>query len=261
MFMAPKLTFAVIGDSAAYGTGDFDSEGRPRGWAHYLKEAFREDVNYFNFSRPGAQSTEVRSVQLPLALDVEPDICAVIVGGNDLLRNGFSPELLRANLLKTCSDLLLKGSEILMIQLHDPCQLLRIPRLLKRVLRRRVEAVNRVYEEVALELEIVLIRTREIPQVHDLKNWHIDRMHPGPSGHQLLAREMATQLRKRGWNLGLPQFQSAHQPPRSQKILWLIRNGAPWFAKRSVDLLPVALFLMAVEFLRVAREFVIQIQH
>jgi len=86
-------------------------------------------------------------------------------------------------------------------------------------------------------------------------------MHPGPSGHQLLAREMATQLRKRGWNLGLPQFQSTHQPPRAQKILWLIRNGAPWFAKRSIDLLPVALFLMAVEFLRVAREFVIQIQH
>jgi len=260
MFMAAKLTFAVIGDSAAYGTGDVDSEGRPLGWAHYLKESFREEIDYYNFSRPGAQSTEVKTIQLPRALQVDPDICAVIVGGNDLLRNGFDPDVLRANLLNTCNELLLRGSEILMIQLHDPCQLLRIPRLLKRVLRRRVEAVNRVYEDVAYEFGVVLIRTREIPHVHDLRNWHIDRMHPGPSGHQLLAREMANELRRRGWNLGLPQLQAGHQPPRKKQILWLLRNGIPWFFKRSFDLLPVAVILMLIELMKVTREAVIQMQ-
>jgi len=29
----------------------------------------------------------------------------------------------------------------------------------------------------------------------------------------------------------------------------MLRNGTPWFLKRSVDLLPAALFLMAVEFI------------
>ncbi len=256
--MAPTLTFAVIGDSAAYGTGDTDPSGNPRGWAHYLKESFRDDVNYFNFSRPGAQSTEVKNVQLPKALQVDPDICAVIVGGNDLLRNGFDPELLHQNLVSTCRDLLSRGSEILMVQLHDPGELLRIPRLLKRVLRRRVNAVNAVYEKVAQDLEIILIRTREIPHVHDLRNWHIDRMHPARPGHQLLAREMAEQLRRRGWNLGLPGFVPADKASQSKEILWLIRNGLPWFLKRSVDLLPVAVLLMAIEFLRVLREFVLQ---
>lgn len=258
MFMTPKLTFAVIGDSAAYGTGDFDPQGVPRGWAHYLKENFRDEINYFNFSRPGAQSTEVRNIQLPQALHVEPDICAVIVGGNDLLRNGFSPQLLHENLKSTCMNLLSRGSEILMIQLHDPGQLLRIPRLLKRVLRRRVDAVNEVYEEVAHELGIILIRTRQIPDVHNLRNWHIDRMHPGPFGHQLLAREMATQLRVRGWDISLPQVTERESADRRTRILWLIRNGLPWFLKRSVDLLPVALILMIVEFLRVCKEFVTQ---
>lgn len=258
MFMAPKLTFAVIGDSAAYGTGDFDEAGIPRGWAHYLKESFREEINYFNFSRPGAQSSEVKDVQLPKAIEVEPDICAVIVGGNDLLRNGFDPKVLQDNLNRTCIDLLSRGSEILMVQLHDPGEILRIPRLLKRVLRRRVDAVNRVYEDVAKELEVILIRTREIPNVHDPKNWHIDRMHPGPHGHQLLAREMATQLRMRGWNIGLPHFRAPHLAPRSERIAWLIRNGLPWFLKRSVDLLPVALILMSLEFLRIMRDFIIQ---
>ena len=256
--MAPKLTFAVIGDSAAYGTGDFDEAGIPRGWAHYLKESFREEIRYFNFSRPGAQSSEVKDVQLPKALDVEPDICAVIVGGNDLLRNGFDPQILHSNLLKTCHDLMIRGSEIMMVQLHDPGEILRIPRLLKRVLRRRVDAVNKVYEDVARELEIILIRTREIPDVHNPNNWHIDRMHPGPSGHQLLAREMASELRQRGWNIGLPTAIQTEMTPLAGRIIWLVRNGLPWFLKRSVDLLPVALILMALELLRVLRDLIIQ---
>lgn len=258
--MSPQLTFAVIGDSAAFGTGDFDEFGKPRGWAHYLKESFRDEINYFNFSRPGAKSSEVKEVQLPLAIDVEPDICAVIVGGNDLLRNGFDPNVLHANLTQTCNELKARGSEILMVQLHDPGALLRIPRLLKRVLRRRVEAVNHTYEKVARELDILLIRTREIPDVHNLKNWHIDRMHPGPRGHQLLAREMAVQLRQRGWNLGLPSEKPGYISPRREKIVWLLRNGAPWFLKRSVDLLPVAIILMLLELLRIIREFVTQTQ-
>ncbi|MEI6039003.1 MAG: GDSL-type esterase/lipase family protein [Actinomycetes bacterium] len=258
MFMPPKLTFAVIGDSAAYGTGDFDEAGAPRGWAYYLKENFREEVNYFNFSRPGAKSSEVRNVQLPMAMEVEPDICAVIVGGNDLLRNGFDPDELHKNLTSTCADLLLRGSEILMVQLHDPGQLLRIPRLLKRVLRRRVDSVNAVYEKVASELDVILIRTREIPDVHDLRNWHIDRMHPGPFGHQILAREMAAQLRTRGWNISLPLVKEQKCTGEIAKVVWLIRNGLPWFLKRSVDLLPVALILMALELIQICRELVSQ---
>jgi lysophospholipase L1-like esterase len=260
MFMSPHLTFAVIGDSAAFGTGDFDESGKPRGWAYYLKESFREEINYFNFSRPGAKSSEVKNLQLPLAIDVQPDICAVIVGGNDLLRNGFDPEILHKNLVETCNKLKMQGSEILMVQLHDPGAILRIPRLLKRVLRRRVDAVNHVYERVCRELDILLIRTREIPNVHELKNWHIDRMHPGPRGHQLLAREMALQLRQRGWNLSLPSEKAGYIAPRREKVIWLVRNGAPWFLKRSIDLLPVAIILMFLESLRIIREFVTQTQ-
>jgi hypothetical protein len=34
-------------------------------------------------------------------------------------------------------------------------------------------------------------------------------------------------------------------------MVWMLRNGTPWFLKRSVDLLPAALFLMAVEFINI----------
>ncbi|NDI09078.1 MAG: SGNH/GDSL hydrolase family protein [Actinobacteria bacterium] len=250
----PYPTFVVLGDSAAYGTGDEIDNGKFRGWAGFLADAFQDGCDYFNFSRPGAKSSEVLTTQLPKALRHNPDICAVIVGGNDLLRNGFDPLHLYKNLRNCCQQLLAMGSEIIMVELHDPNQLLKLPRLMRRVLNRRVNAVNAVYRKVAMEFEIVTVKTRTLNNVHDPKNWHIDRMHPGPQGHFMLARNIADQLRKRGWAISLPYQLSIAHRTRSEKIAWLLRNGTPWFFKRSFDLLPAALVLMIFEFIKVVIE-------
>lgn len=247
-------TFVVLGDSAAYGTGDEISAGVFRGWAGFLAEAFQDGCDYFNFSRPGAKSTEVLEKQLPKALREQPDICALIVGGNDLLRNSFDPLLLYKNLKNCCQQLMAMGSEVIMVELHDPNQLLRLPRLMSRVLNRRVNAVNAVYRKVALEFEIITIKTRKIGDVHNRSNWHIDRMHPGPVGHFMLARSVAEQLRRRGWAVSLPHKLDVVQKSKTEKIKWLLRNGTPWFLKRSIDLLPAAVLLMVYELIKVTIE-------
>ena len=77
-----KPTFVVLGDSAAFGTGDEIATGKFRGWAGFVAEAFQDGCEYFNFSRPGAKSSEVVEIQLPKALALSPDICAVIVGSS-----------------------------------------------------------------------------------------------------------------------------------------------------------------------------------
>jgi lysophospholipase L1-like esterase len=253
----PYPTFVVLGDSAAFGVGDEIGNGQLRGWAGFLADAFQDGCDYYNFSRPGAKSTEVLTNQLPKALRHNPDICAVIVGGNDLLRNGFDPLLLYKNLRNCCQHLLAMGSEVIMVELHDPNQLLKLPKLMRRVLSRRVNAVNAVYRKVAMEFEIVTVKTRSINNVHDRKNWHIDRMHPGPVGHFMLARHIADQLRKRGWAISLPYQLSIAHRTRSEKIAWMLRNGTPWFFKRSFDLLPAALVLMLFEFMKVVIERII----
>jgi len=250
-------TFAVIGDSAAYGTGDEIAPGQFRGWAGFLSDNFRDGCDYFNFSRPGAKSTEVATVQLDKVLKQQPDICAVIVGGNDILRNDFDPILLHKNLQYICRSLLEIGSEIVMVELHDPLQLLKLPKLIARVLNKRVNAVNAVYRKIALEFDVVSIKTRKIPTVHQKSNWHIDRMHPGPAGHFLLARFIAEKLKQRGWAINLPAVLNIRETSKKEKILWLLRNGTPWFLKRSLDLLPAAIFLMVVEALKIAKEFVL----
>jgi len=171
-----------------------------------------------------------------------------------LLRNGFNPILLHENLQYICRNLLAIGSEIVMVELHDPLQLLKLPKLLGRVLNKRVNAVNAVYRKIALEFEIVSVKTRSIEDVHNLRNWHIDRMHPGPAGHFMLARNIAEQLRKRGWAISIPAKLEVNVKSRSEKIKWMLRNGTPWFLKRSVDLLPAAAILMVIESIKLIIE-------
>jgi len=142
--MERVVTFAVLGDSAASGVGDSDTNGVNRGWAYYLTQSFSHPIVFSNLSRPGAQSTEVLEHQLPLALQMQPDICAVIVGGNDALRNGFDPEKYRQNLRKTLLQLQEVGAQILLLQLHDPTKIVKLPKLLGQTLLRRINAVNEV---------------------------------------------------------------------------------------------------------------------
>ena len=108
--MDKPLTFAIIGDSAASGVGDSNSAKQYFGWGYHLAQAFAEPLVYINVARPGAQSHEVLHDQLPKILIHEPELVAVIVGGNDLLRNGFSPEVFENNLNQTIKEIVLTGA-------------------------------------------------------------------------------------------------------------------------------------------------------
>lgn len=248
--MERVITFAVLGDSAASGVGDSDANGVNRGWAYYLTQAFSEPVVYSNLSRPGAQSSEVVEHQLPLALELEPDICAVIVGGNDALRNGFDPEKYRQNLRTTLLALQNAGSQILLLQLHDPTKIVRLPKLLGSILLRRINAVNGVIQSLAREFDVEVLHTRRISGIYERKVWHIDRMHPSKYGHQLMASHFRQLLVKRNWQIDPIQLDSIERVSKAQSLKWMLRNGTPWFLKRSIDLLPAAIFLMLAEGLK-----------
>jgi hypothetical protein len=138
-----------------------------------------------------------------------------------------------------------------MLELHDPTQIVPMPKLLARVLNRRVDAVNQVTRSVAKEFGAVLVNTRNMPDIYKLENWHIDRMHPSKIGHQRLAAEFRKLLVQSGWNLGPVEVDQVVLRNRTESIIWMLRNGTPWFLKRSVDLLPAALFLMAVELINI----------
>jgi hypothetical protein len=242
-------TFVVLGDSAASGVGDTDVYGISKGWSYYLAKNFKEPLVYVNLSRPGAKSDEVLLDQLPKATIHQPTITAVIVGGNDALRNGFSPERLHQNLRKTIKALKEMGSETLLLQLHDPTLIVPMPKVLGAVLSRRINAVNQVTQAIAAEFGSQILRTRELEGIYDRKVWHIDRMHPSTFGHQLLAQHFR-ELLIRKWEIAPINLDPVVKKAKSESVKWMLKNGTPWFLKRSVDLLPAALFLIGCEYFR-----------
>jgi lysophospholipase L1-like esterase len=249
--MESVATFAILGDSAASGVGDSDKNGVTRGWGYYLAKHFQDPLVYINLSRPGAQSAEVLEDQLPKALMFRPDIAAVIVGGNDALRNGFDPNKLHQNLRATISELKKSGAEVLLLQLHDPTQIVPLPRLLARVLSRRINAVNRVIHSVGREFNAQILLTRSIQDIYERKVWHVDRMHPSKYGHQLMATHFREILLRRNWRIEPITIEETPVTSKKSKVVWMLKNGTPWFFKRSFDLFPAALLLMSVEFFKI----------
>ena len=251
--MNEPLKFAVIGDSAASGVGDSNAAGTHFGWGYHLAQAFTEPLVYINASRPGAQSKEVLHEQLPKILVHQPELVAVIVGGNDLLRNGFSPEIFEENLNETLAEIERMGATSMLLELHDPTEIVPMPRLVARVCRRRVHAVNRVTRKMAKRYGSVLLQTRSLDGIYQREKWHVDRMHPSKIGHQFIAQNFAHLLRARGFEIGDVRFSSSNNRSRKDSIIWMLKNGTPWFLKRSLDLLPALLFLSVTELIHIAR--------
>ena len=245
--MERVATFAILGDSAASGVGDSDKNGVTKGWGYYLAKHFQDPLVYVNLSRPGAQSVEVLEDQLPKALMFKPDIAAVIVGGNDALRNGFDPDKLHQNLRATISALKNAGAEVLLLQLHDPTKIVPLPNLLAKVLSRRINAVNRVIHSVGREFNSQILITRSIQDIYERKVWHIDRMHPSKYGHQIMAKHFREILLSFNWQIDPIVIEETPVASKKTSIIWMLRNGTPWFFKRSFDLFPAAILLMGIE--------------
>jgi lysophospholipase L1-like esterase len=251
--MSQPLTLAVIGDSAASGVGDSDTNGNHFGWGYHLAQAFNEPLIYINAARPGARSREVLEEQLVKVSVHDPELVAVVVGGNDLLRSNFSPTVFEHNLRETMIRLVSTGATVMLLELHDPTKIVPMPYLVGRICRRRVAAVNAATSKIAQDFGAILLPTRSLENIYSRSKWHVDRMHPSKLGHQFIASEFAKMLRDRGFDVGDVAISPVNNRSRKDSILWMLRNGTPWFAKRSIDLFPGLIWLSLAEIVYLIR--------
>lgn len=239
----------ILGDSAAAGVGDQVDEGIYRGWGHYLFKAMPSIKEYHNLSRPGARVSEMATSQLEIALEIKPTIAIFICGGNDVLRNNFKPQDMYFQMEKIIQKLEEIGCAVFAMNLHQPSKIIPLPNILKKVLDRRVMALNLVFESLEKNHGLKLLNITNIEEVYDKSIWHVDRMHPNKIGHQKLATYFAGLIRKYHFRVHPIYVDS---PSRSSKInnwKWMLKKGTPWFLKRSIDLFPVIIFLSVCEIL------------
>jgi lysophospholipase L1-like esterase len=241
--------FVALGDSITAGLGDGVSMGRDRGrnngpalhgrgWAAVLANCFdpAAGVAFTNLATTGATATDVRRRQLPVALCLEPDLVSVIAGMNDLLKPSFDPLLLRQDLVWTVGRLRAAGVTVLTAKLHDPTRLLRLPGPLRRRLAARVLELNAAVDAAAgTDPGVLVVDLSAHDEVYRPTTFDVDRVHPGPYGHRLLAQVFAERLAAAGAPIVRMPAATYPTPPRPSRLdhaVWLACVGVPWLVGR-----------------------------
>jgi lysophospholipase L1-like esterase len=247
--LKPKLRVVAMGDSSVYGIGDIGGKESQvgYGWTGRLAHDLQA-TKYLNLSKNGARASDVLNEQLPSALAVRADLALICVGGNDALRNNFDPVKVAHSLYKVINELEANGTVVVLLAIHDPSRIAPAPKSIKCVLLDRALQVNAALRWAASKTNAFLIETIDREEIYDRNNWHIDRMHPGPRGHQILADLVRREL-------SLPRRSKEKLPTHSNqetkaKTIWLLTNGFKWFARRSIDLLPALIYLLIKDALR-----------
>jgi hypothetical protein len=142
----------------------------------------------------------------------------------------------------------------MLLELHDPTVIVPMPYLVGRICRRRVSAVNAATQRLSKEFGAVTLPTRALSGIYEREKWHVDRMHPSKFGHQFIAEQFAVLLRERGYFIGKVVIDPINNRSRRDSIMWMLRNGTPWFLKRSIDLFPGLILLSCAEIIYMIRQ-------
>jgi lysophospholipase L1-like esterase len=237
-------TFVALGDSITLGMGDPLRDGTWRGWAAILAPALGAQL--CNLAVSGALSADVEREQLPRALELRPDLAAVVVGVNDTLRHSFNPTRVGAALAHTVGALTAAGATVLTMRLPDPGRMFGLPPALARPMARRIRAVNTVTDAVAARFGTVHFDAVGHPATYDRRMWSVDRLHPSERGHRLVAYSYACLL-------GVPPAYrpdlepSSLPPTRRAQLGWLATRGTRWVYDRSRDLVPYLIGMAVAE--------------
>lgn len=230
-----------LGDSISYGMGDLGPGWIGPSWvarfAHQIAAA-----RTVNLSNPGQRVAGLHRAQVPAACAVSPTHALLSIGGNDLLRPTFDPCRVLSEVDEACRSLRDRGCRTVVLGIPAPPSHARIPAWVRDVLVERIRVTNLALAEAVLPCardgSAGYLDTWRDPATLDREYWHVDCMHPSPRGHEHLA------ARVREW-FGLPQLRHSlataggnaaqHTVPRGE---WLLREGIPWVARRSIDVLP-----------------------
>ncbi len=229
-----------LGDSITVGVGDLVHPGAPAGWAAHVAEALQAS-SFANLARLGARARTVRDEQLDAARACRPHVVLLSVAGNDALRGDLDLVDVARCVHDVVSLLVADGAAVVLLCPPSLAHVTFLPARLHRPLHGRLALVGAEVSRVATDAGAACV---SLPIAHDsaVQRWHVDRIHPGPGGHRWAASAALRALEPQGFSRRRAVAPLVTAPPsRLAQAGWLARNGLPWVAKRSVDLVPALL--------------------
>ena len=187
---APWRRLAVLGDSLAEGIGDatpgYPAGGWPATLARVLQQVRRE-LAYLNVGRRDLLTREVRATQLERVLEFEPDLTALICGGNDFLKRDFDLAAVGADLDDMVVALREQGSDVLLFGLMDITKTGLIDPRYVPTMHERLVALADETRAIATRRGAIYLRMTEHPAASDPAIYSADRLHANGRGHAVLA--------------------------------------------------------------------------
>jgi lysophospholipase L1-like esterase len=236
------VRFVALGDSASCGVGDPTPDGW-RGWARILADAIgvNHHVSFCKLAVTGALVADVRRHQLQEALDHRPVLASLVVGLNDVMRSTWDPDQVREDLLHCAGELARHGALVITVRYHDHTRVLGLPTLLAGPLRRRIQTLNEIYDEVHEKYGALRLDLSADPAIYSRDLWAADRLHPSELGHRRLARLVGRLIADEGLEFGLPSLTcTSERPTLSETARTMVVEVAPWIGRRVRDLAPWA---------------------
>ncbi|QWC86623.1 SGNH/GDSL hydrolase family protein [Nocardioidaceae bacterium] len=226
--------FVALGDSQVEGMNDYRPDGTLRGWADRLAERLAAttspDLLSANLAVRRVGAAHVREVQLPRALELQPDLATVVVGMNDVLRPGFDLAVTMDHIETTLVALTRQGAEV--VSMTAPDVVAMFPSM--RHLGPRQRALHAAVRELHADLGVRTLELTDQPMNRDPGLWDPDRLHGSPEGHRRVAEGMALMM-------GLPgdEAWADLRPPRrgpvrtaAREAWWWTTYLGPWVAGR-----------------------------
>jgi len=228
--------YVALGDSQTEGLGDGDDVRGHRGWADRFAEHLARGnpgLLYANLAVRGRLAAQIRDEQLPVALELRPDLVTVMAGMNDVIRPGFDAAAVAAVLEDMFAALTGAGARVLTVTFPDIGAIAPMARpLLPRVL-----DLNARIRAAAARHGVTLVDTFPLGYVTDARMWSTDRLHASPEGHARFAAAVAHALALPGsddtWMTPLPPLPATPAwRAAATEMRWLATFLGPWVGRR-----------------------------
>lgn len=226
--------YVAIGDSFSEGLDDVGTNGLYVGWADRVSEALAKqepEFTYANLSIRGRKLDDIVNRQLPLALDMKPDLISIVGAGNDMLRPKWDPDALNKLVelgIKTARE---SGADVLMIGFPSMAGHSRTLGLMDR----RNYELRQTQMRLRDEYDCYFADTWDARVFDDLRLWSPDRLHMSSEGHRRMAGCVLEELGlgDSSWRVPLPPGTKPHFIEQIQHdISWFANHAGPWLQRR-----------------------------
>lgn len=217
--------FVALGDSVTEGVGDPRADGSLRGWADLLAEWIKPQ-RYENLALRGLLTREIRDRQLDRALAFEPDLASIVAGMNDVLRSSFDPAAFRHELTQIVEPLRSSGAQVITSTFGENARSMLLPKAMRAKIAERLHQVNDAVRAVSAEFGAICVDEWADEESTHSSVLSVDRLHPGPVGHLLIATRVAACLNEQGgYGIEIPDGRDGWIGASSlEQARWLLKN-------------------------------------